>query len=187
MGGLPQAQYSVHSSANPPASGIKYDPLRYGLKPGKYRVKHFGHSTQWRTRQAMSCVGKPLRGLFPPAPYGKNLGHVDLRVTHVVPHHLRPCGFAQPMAEMHGAEAQKMPLSCIAQCADLGESCLPTFAAGKLIVGGVVTTSAIDLPMFSFTGVARKAWTIFFACGPAISIAIPAICPLSLMLLAEIT
>src|SRR6202034_3926378 len=91
------------------------------------------------------------------------------------------------MAEMHGAETQKVPLAWMAQCADIGESCLPTFAAGKLIVGGVVTTSAIDLPMFSFTGVARKAWTIFFACGPAISIAIPAICPLSLMLLAEIT
>src|SRR5260370_6783161 len=62
MGGLPQAQYSVHSSANPSASGIKYDPLRYGLKPGKYRVKHFGHSTQWRTREAMACVGELLRG-----------------------------------------------------------------------------------------------------------------------------
>ena len=53
MGGLPQAQYSVHSAANPSASGIKQDPLRYGLKPGKYRVKHFGHSTQWRRREAM--------------------------------------------------------------------------------------------------------------------------------------
>ena len=61
MGGLPQAQYSVHSSANPSASAIKYDPLRYGLKPGKYRVKHFGHSTQWRTREAMACVGELLR------------------------------------------------------------------------------------------------------------------------------
>jgi hypothetical protein len=61
MGGLPQAQYSVHSSANPSASGIKYDPLRYGLKPGKYRVKHFGHSTQWRTREAMARVGELLR------------------------------------------------------------------------------------------------------------------------------
>jgi len=72
MGGLPQAQYSVHSSANPSASGIKYDPLRYGLKPGKYRVKHFGHSTQWRTREAMACVGDSFEGnwrhaLTPPA------------------------------------------------------------------------------------------------------------------------
>jgi hypothetical protein len=89
------------------------------------------------------------------------------------------------MAE--GAEAHKLPLACMAQCADLGESSLPIFAEGKLIVGGVDMTSATDLPMFSVTGVARKAWTIFFACGPAISIAIPAICPLSLMLLAEIT
>jgi hypothetical protein len=62
MGGLPQAQYSVHSVANPSATGIKYDPLRYGLKPGKYRVKHFGHSTQWRTREAMACVGELLEG-----------------------------------------------------------------------------------------------------------------------------
>jgi hypothetical protein len=31
-------------------SGIRYDPLRYGLELGKYRVRHFGHSTQWRTR-----------------------------------------------------------------------------------------------------------------------------------------
>src|SRR5271156_1761717 len=79
-----------------------------------------------------------------------------------------------------------MPLSWIEQCADLGES-LPTFAAGKLICGCVSTTSATVLPMSSSTGVARKAWTILFACGPAVSIAIPAICPLSLMLLAEIT
>ena len=62
MGGLPQAQYSVHSSANPSASGIKYDPLRYGLKPGKYRVKHFGHSTQWRTREAMDVSGSSFEG-----------------------------------------------------------------------------------------------------------------------------
>src|ERR1700679_987099 len=99
--------------------------------------------------------------------------------SHVVPW--------RSMAEMHGAEAQKMPLSWIEQCADLGESCLPTFAAGKLISGCVSTTSATDLPRSSSTGVARKAWTILFACGPTVSIAIPAICPLSLMLLAEIT
>jgi hypothetical protein len=114
MGGLPQAQYSVHSSANPSASGIKYDPLRYGLQPGKYRVKHFGHSTQWRTREVMACVGELLRGLFPPALALNNQGHVDIRVTHVVPdnvvpHHLRPCAFAQNIAGMHGAEASKMP------------------------------------------------------------------------------
>jgi hypothetical protein len=67
MAGFPQAQYSVHPSAKPSASGIKYDPLRYGLKPGKYRVKHFGHSTQWRTREAMVSVGELLGELIPPA------------------------------------------------------------------------------------------------------------------------
>jgi hypothetical protein len=100
MGGLPQAQYSVHSSANPSASGIKYDPLRYGLKPGKYRVKHFGHSTQWRTREAMVCVGELLGELFPPALAVNNLGHVDIGETHIDPHMIRPCAFPQ-----HGRNA----------------------------------------------------------------------------------
>ncbi len=109
MGGLPQAQYSVHSSANPSASGIKYDPLRYGLKPGKYRVKHFGHSTQWRTREAMACVDELLLGLFPPVLTVNILGHVDIRVTHVVPHHLRPCAFVRHMAGMQDAEVPKIP------------------------------------------------------------------------------
>src|SRR6266436_5444159 len=109
MGGLPQAQYSVHSSANPSVRDIKYDPLRYGLKPGKYRVKHFGHSTQWRTREAMACVDELLLGLFPPVLTVNILGHVDIRVTHVVPHHLRPCALAQPKAGMHGAESPKIP------------------------------------------------------------------------------
>src|ERR1700690_143298 len=99
--------------------------------------------------------------------------------SHVVPW--------RSMAEIHGAEAQNLPLSWIEQCADLGESCLPTFAAGKVIFGCVPTTSAIVLPWSSFTGVARKEWTIVPAFGPAISTAIPAICPLSLMLLAGIT
>jgi len=62
---------------------------------------------------------------------------------------------SRSMAGMHGAEAQKMPLSWIEQCADLGESCLPTFAAGKVISGCVRTTSATDLPRSSSTGVAR--------------------------------
>jgi hypothetical protein len=38
-----------------------------------------------------------------------NLGDVDIRVTHVVPHNLRPCAFAQHMAGMHGTEASKIP------------------------------------------------------------------------------
>jgi len=41
-----QEQYSVHSSENPELSGTRCDPLRYGLKPSRYRVPHFGHSTQ---------------------------------------------------------------------------------------------------------------------------------------------
>src|ERR1700730_6631738 len=90
MGGLPQAQYSVHSSANPAASGSKYDPLRYGLKPGKYRVKHFGHSTQWRTREAMVCVGEILPELVPPARAVNNLHHVDIGEIHIDPHMIRP-------------------------------------------------------------------------------------------------
>src|ERR1035438_3099375 len=150
MGGLPQAQYSVHSSANPSASGIKYDPLRYGLKPGRYRVKHFGHSTQWRTREAMVCAGELLGELFPPVLAASNLGHVDIGETHIDPHMIRPSAFTQHMAGMHGAEAQKTPLSWIEQCADLGES-LPTFVADKLIFGCVSTTSAIDLPRSSST------------------------------------
>lgn len=45
-----QEQYRIHPEAPCTMSGIRYDPLRYGLKLGKYRVRHFGHSTQWRTR-----------------------------------------------------------------------------------------------------------------------------------------
>ena len=82
MGGLAQAQYRVHSSANPLARGSKYDPLRYGLKPGKYRVRHFGHSTQWRTREAMVCVGALLREHFAPALAVNKLHHVDIGETH---------------------------------------------------------------------------------------------------------
>jgi len=85
----------------------------------------------------------------------KHSGSRDIRVTRVSPHNLGPYAFAQRRAGMHGADAQKMPLSWIEQCADLGESCLPTFAAGKLILGCVSTTSATDLPRFSSTGVAR--------------------------------
>src|SRR5436309_15482022 len=110
MGGLPQAQYSVHSCAYPSAIGIKYDPLQYGLKPGKYRVKHFGHSTQWRTREAMACVGELLRGLFPSAPVVKQSG--SRRYWR------DPCCTAQPPAlrprssiglECMGAETAKIP------------------------------------------------------------------------------
>jgi len=35
-----------HPAEGPAVSGIKYDPFGYGLDPGRYRVWHFGHSTQ---------------------------------------------------------------------------------------------------------------------------------------------
>jgi hypothetical protein len=107
MGGLPQAQYSVHSSANPSASGIKYDPLRYGLKPGKYRVKHFGHSTQWRTREAMARVGELLRGKLAacahPSGTPRRAGALGLRCgpeASVGPHH-----------EVHAAAVEERPIT----------------------------------------------------------------------------
>ena len=37
------------------------------------------------------------------------MGHVDMRVTHVVPYKLQLCVSAQPMAGMHSAEASKTP------------------------------------------------------------------------------
>jgi hypothetical protein len=46
LGGVPQEQYSVHSSEDPEVNGVRYDPLRYGLNPSRYRVRHFKHSTQ---------------------------------------------------------------------------------------------------------------------------------------------
>jgi hypothetical protein len=56
MGGLPQEQYRVHSSEKPAATGIRYDPLLYGLKPTTYRVRHFGHSAQWRIRGIIASI-----------------------------------------------------------------------------------------------------------------------------------
>jgi hypothetical protein len=47
----------------------------------------------------------------PPALAVNILGHVDIRVTYVVPPNLRPCALAQHTAGMHGAKAPKMPLS----------------------------------------------------------------------------
>jgi len=51
-----QEQYKVHSSENPLTSGTRYAPFRYGLKPTRYRVRHFGHSTQWRIRVVMAHI-----------------------------------------------------------------------------------------------------------------------------------
>src|SRR5215471_9066746 len=66
----------------------------------------------------------------------------------------------------------------------LRKSWLPTFA-GKVIFGSVRATSATDLPTLAFTGVARKAW-VSPACGPVSTVAIPAICPRSLIWLAMV-
>ena len=54
-------------------------------------------------------VDDRIHSLFPSTLAANILGHVDIRVTHVVPHNLRPCAFAQHMAGMHGAEASKIP------------------------------------------------------------------------------
>jgi hypothetical protein len=121
-------------------------------------------------------VGDRIHSLFPPALAVDNLGHVDIRVTHVVPHNvvphmlsrtcpalspalLWPCAFAQHRAGMHspedGAEAsKKYPYCSNRPSPDLRKSCLPTFA-GKLDFGCVRATSAIDVPMLASTGVAR--------------------------------
>jgi hypothetical protein len=49
-----QAQYNVHSSEYSVDSASRSEPLRYGLNPTRYRVRHFGHSTQWRRRGVMA-------------------------------------------------------------------------------------------------------------------------------------
>src|SRR5215467_7147381 len=67
---------------------------------------------------------------------------------------------------------------------NLCKSCLLTFA-GKLDFGCVRATSATDLPMLCLRGVARKAW-MSPACGPLSTVAMPEICPLSLILLAMV-
>ena len=67
---------------------------------------------------------------------------------------------------------------------ELGKSWLPIFA-GKLDPGRVGSSSATDLPMLSFTGVARKAWTLPSS-GPLRTVAMPEICPRSLILLAVV-
>ena len=61
---------------------------------------------------------------------------------------------------------------------------LQTFA-GKLDPGRVRATSATDVPILSFTGVNRRAW-ILPSSGPLMTVAIPEICPRSLILLAAI-
>src|SRR5215472_5716096 len=67
---------------------------------------------------------------------------------------------------------------------NLCKSCLLTFA-GKLDFGCVGAMSAIDLSILSSTGVARKAW-VSPVCGPLSTVAIPTICPRSLIWLAMV-
>jgi hypothetical protein len=82
---------------------------------------------------------------------------------------------------MHGAKASEN--KCLYRpnwpSPDLRKICLPTFA-GKVIFGCVRATSETDVPMLWFTGVARKAWTLP-AFGPLSTVAMPEICPLSLI------
>src|SRR5882724_6406239 len=66
----------------------------------------------------------------------------------------------------------------------LGKWWLQTFA-GKLDFGCVRAKSAIDLPILSFTGVNRMAWILSLS-GPLMTVAIPEICPRSLIFLAAI-
>jgi hypothetical protein len=67
---------------------------------------------------------------------------------------------------------------------NLCNCCWLTFA-GKLDFGCVGATSATDKPMLACTGVARKAWMLP-ASGPLSTIAMPEICPRSLILLAMV-
>ena len=59
----------------------------------------------------LTPVGDRMHSLFLSVLAVNNLGHVDIRVTRVVPHMIRPCAFAQHMAGMHGADAPKIALS----------------------------------------------------------------------------
>src|SRR5580704_1342317 len=67
---------------------------------------------------------------------------------------------------------------------NLFKSCFLTFA-GKSEFGCVGARSATDLSILSFTGVARKAW-MSPVCGPLSTVAIPTICPRSLIWLAMV-
>src|SRR6266536_4103499 len=43
-------------SSEDPAACMRYEPLQYGLKAIRYRVRHFGHSTQWRRNEDINPV-----------------------------------------------------------------------------------------------------------------------------------
>ena len=76
-----------------------------------------------------------MYSLFPVALTVDTLGHSNNSRDPGVLQQSQDLLPSRSMAGMHGAEAQKLPLSWIEQCADLGESCFPTFAAGKVIFG----------------------------------------------------
>ena len=79
---------------------------------------------------------------------------------------------------------ERIPLLAQSASRNRCEKWLQAFA-DKLECGCVRAKSAIDVPMLSFTGVARNAW-MSPAWGPVCTVAIPEICPRSLILLAEI-
>jgi hypothetical protein len=46
----------MYSSGDATVIRTRYDPLQYGLKAIRYRVTHFGHSTQWRTKEDIGAL-----------------------------------------------------------------------------------------------------------------------------------
>jgi hypothetical protein len=46
----------MYSSGDATTVRTRYDPLQYGLKAIRYRVKHFGHSTQWRRKEDIDAL-----------------------------------------------------------------------------------------------------------------------------------
>ena len=150
--------------------GLSVIPCRIEAKSCSHcqaniRVKHFGHSMQWRTREAMVCVGELLQAL-PTCSCVNNLGHDDIRVTQVVPAHLRPCAFAQRMAGMHGAEAPKI---CLYRSKWAGSESPQRVVAGirgqDWIAGVYVRNLPSTCRSLAFTGVKRREW-MSPACGP---------------------
>src|SRR5215472_7530054 len=113
------------------------------------------------------------------------LGHADIYVTQVVSHDLRPCAFAQRMAWNAWCESSSEDIPyCWRPSPNLSRNCLPRFS-GKSGPGRVGATSATDVPTLAFTGVARKEW-ILPTSGPLRTVAMPEICPRSLILLAMV-
>src|SRR5262249_11397048 len=101
----------------------------------------------------------------------------------------QPSARGDRVSRVHSRLPQNAALFCLcAYCSNRPrpnpcKSRLPTLAGS---LGCVVATSATDLPTRPSTGVARKAW-ISPLWGPLCTVAMPEICPRSLILLAEIT